>query len=439
MTVPRVTAAGPGRPGSRARPRQLLARVALLALALTLVGAGTYVLGRSAAAPVPPARFGITLPTDQQLALADPLAAVSPRGDLIAYTAEGPGGVSQVFVRSLDQLTPVPLAGTENGCCAVFSPDGEYLAFFQQGHLKRIPSTGGAATAIPGDPRLTAVRWAGNDELVVTTESGALARLKNDGTVQTIALPDSTKGEGTLDVMQVLPGGRILAIGTTSYAAGNLVVVDPRDGARVPIPLGAIAWAAFSDGHLVWCESGGVLYAAAFDPGKARITGAVQSLGITVQQTRGSRPKIAQAGGTALAYVPAQPLTLVTVARDGLVTPLLDQPRSYHSPRVSPDGRRVAVDFAAETRDVWVLDMTDRTLSRATFQKLRPRSDVAPRRKGVDLRRDSWAAYRNRARARGRQPPRRLGALRGGTDHRARGDARRPHRHRGGVPDRRAE
>ena len=350
VTVPRLTAAGPGRPGSRAQPRKLLALVALSILALALVGAGTYVLGRSAAPPVPPARFGITLPTDQQLAQVDPLAAVSPSGDLLAYTAEGPGGVSQVYVRTLDQLTPVPLAGTENGCCAVFSPDGEYLAFFQQGHLKRIPSTGGAATAVPGDPRLTAMRWAGNDEFVVTTESGALARLKNDGTVQAIALPDSTKGEGTLDVMQVLPGGRILAIGTTAYATGNLVVVDPRDGSRVPLALGAITWAAFSDGHLVWCQGGGVLYAAAFDPGKARITGPVRSLGITAQQTRGSRPKIAQAGRTALAYVPAQPLTLVTVARDGRVTPLLDQPRSYHSPRVSPDGRPIARCHAPPSR-----------------------------------------------------------------------------------------
>jgi serine/threonine-protein kinase len=208
----------------------------------------------------------------------------------------------------------------------------------------------------------------GNDEFVVTTESGALARLRNDGTLQTIAVPDSTKREGTLDVMQVLPGGRILAIGTTAYAQGNLVVVDPRDGARVPLSLGTIAWAAFSDGHLAWCQPGGVLYAATFDPAKGRITGPVQSLGITVQQTRGSRPKIGQAGRTAMAYVPAQPLTLVTVTRDGRVTPLLEQPRSYHSPRVSPDGRRVAVDFAAETRDVWVLDLTDRTLSRATFQ-----------------------------------------------------------------------
>jgi serine/threonine-protein kinase len=368
VTQPRHTVPVQGRLASVAQPKNLVARVALSVLALALVCAGAYVLGRSAAPPVPPGRFGIMLPADQQLALADPLAAVSPAGDLIAYTAEGPGGVSQVYLRAIDQLTPVPLAGTENGCCAVFSPDGEYLAFFQQGHLKRIPITGAAATAFPRDPALTAARWAGNDEFVVTTDSGALARLKSDGSLQVIGRPDTTKGERGLDVMQVLPGGRILAIGTTTYASGNLVVVDPRDGARVPLPLGAVAWAAFSDGHLVWCLGDGVLYAATFDPRKARITGSVQSLGITVQQTRGSRPKIAQAGRTALAYVPAQPLTLVTVTRDGRVTPLLDQPRSYHSPRVSPDGHRVALDFAAETRDVWVLDLTDRTLSRATFQ-----------------------------------------------------------------------
>jgi serine/threonine-protein kinase len=161
MTMPRPTTTAPGRLTRRAQPRSLLAGVVLSVLVLALVGAGTYVLGRSTALPVPPARLGITLPIDQQLALVDPLAAVSPSGDLLAYTAEGPGGVSQVYVRSLDQLTPVPLAGTENGCCAVFSPDGDYLAFLQQGRLKRIPSMGGAATAVPGDPRLTAMRWGG--------------------------------------------------------------------------------------------------------------------------------------------------------------------------------------------------------------------------------------------------------------------------------------
>ena len=94
----------------------------------------------------------------------------------------------------------------------------------------------------------------------------------------------------------------------------------------------------------------------------------MQSLGVTVQQTRGSRPKIAQLGLGTLAYVPAQALSLVSVSRQGKVTPLLEQPRSYHSPRVSPDGRYIALDFSETTRDVWLLDRRDSTMSRATFQ-----------------------------------------------------------------------
>jgi len=183
-----------------------------------------------------------------------------------------------------------------------------------------------------------------------------------------IAVPDSAAGEAGLDVMEILPGGGILAIATVATPTGNLAVFDPRDGSRKVLPTGIVIWAGFSDGHLVWSQPGGLLYAAPFDPRNARITGPVQSLGITVQQTRGSRPKIAQLGHGTLAYVPAQALSLISVSREGRLTPLLEQPRSYHSPRVSPDGRYIALDFAENTRDVWLLDRHDSTLSRATFQ-----------------------------------------------------------------------
>jgi serine/threonine-protein kinase len=337
--------------------------------AVTLAIVGAYRLGRRA--PAPAARFAIMVPPDQRLSVPlDPAAALSPDGDVLAFGAEGSGGLPQIFVRALDQPTPIPLAGAENGCCPTFSLDGQYIAFMQGGVFKRIPRTGGAATPIPMPPntRLTLLRWAGDDEFVVTTAEGALARLRNDGTIQTIARPDSSAGEATLDVMEVLPGGRILAIATTSYNSGNLIAVDPKTGRRVVLPTGSVPWGGYSDGYLVWAQVGGALYVAPFDRRAARITGPIQSLGVTVQQTRGSRPKIAQTSRTALAYVPAQPLSLVAVSRAGQVTALLEKPRSYHSPRVSPDGRSIAVDFTDETRDVWVYSIADRTLSRLTFK-----------------------------------------------------------------------
>ena len=354
----------------RQRKRAAAVAGALLLLLLATM-AGSYRLGRAVAAPVPAARFALTIPADQRLTSVDPLAALSPGGELLAYSAEGEAGIPQLFLRPLDQLTALPLPGTDNGCCPSFSPDGRDLAFLQQGVFKRISARGGAATTIPvtGSAQLNLLRWAGDDEFVVTTSEGKLAWLGNDSRLRTVAAPDSAAGEGSLDVMDVLPGGGILAIATIEPPGGTLAVFDPEDGSRIPLSTGTVNWAGFSDGHLVWSQPGGLLYAAPFDPRRARITGPVQSLGVTVQQTRGSRPKIAQLGHATLAYVPAQALSLVSVSRQGRLTTLLEQPRSYHSPRISPDGRYIALDFSETTRDVWLLDRGDSTMSRATFQR----------------------------------------------------------------------
>jgi dipeptidyl aminopeptidase/acylaminoacyl peptidase len=58
---------------------------------------------------------------------------------------------------------------------------------------------------------------------------------------------------------------------------------------------------------------------------------------------------------------------LVRVARSGQATTLLGTDRSYHNPRVSPDGRRISVDFTEQERDVWLFDIADSTLSRFGF------------------------------------------------------------------------
>jgi len=47
---------------------------------------------------------------------------------------------------------------------------------------------------------------------------------------------------------------------------------------------------------------------------------------------------------------------------------MLDREAEYHNPQVSPDGRRIAVDINDPSgRDVWVLSLTQGTLTRVTF------------------------------------------------------------------------
>jgi Tol biopolymer transport system component len=74
---------------------------------------------------------------------------------------------------------------------------------------------------------------------------------------------------------------------------------------------------------------------------------------------------------SALAYLRPEPLQLTLTDRAGRVTVLREEPRSYHHPRFSPDGRRIALDITeADERDVWVLDVADRALTRLTVGEI---------------------------------------------------------------------
>ncbi|MEO7137027.1 MAG: protein kinase [Gemmatimonadales bacterium] len=362
-----------GRPAAR-RLVRLGPLMAVAASALAVGSAAGWVAARHAPSGSLPARVSLAIPADHRVSPGfEPVSALSPDGTTLVYAGEGAGGSVRLYARRLDELTPVPLTGTEGGCCPVFSPDGEWILFSgaRGAEFRKISSDGGAATVIPmaSGTAVAALRWAGPDEFVATLNDGSLARVRNDGRMERVARPDSAAREAMLNVMQVLPGGAILTIAATQSLEGPLVAIDPASGARTVILSSPVQWAGYAQDHLVWALSGGALYAAPFDARHARITGAVQALGATAQTTRGGRPKVAlSTGGDALAYVPAQPLTLARVGRDGRAATMLGEPRSYHSPRVSPDGRRVLFDFAQSTRDVWLLDLGDTTLTRVTFE-----------------------------------------------------------------------
>ena len=62
--------------------------------------------------------------------------------------------------------------------------------------------------------------------------------------------------------------------------------------------------------------------------------------------------------------------TRVFVDRLGVMRPATETGGNFHAPRFSPDGRRVSMDFSsADGRDVWILSLDQRTLSRATFDR----------------------------------------------------------------------
>ena len=65
---------------------------------------------------------------------------------------------------------------------------------------------------------------------------------------------------------------------------------------------------------------------------------------------------------------PAPQARLVWVSRDGTEQSIGAPPRLYNQPRLSPDGRRVAIDVIESTTQVWLYDLTRDTFSPFTFE-----------------------------------------------------------------------
>ena len=93
------------------------------------------------------ARFTIAPPEGAVLTLNNPNSpqvAVSPDGREIAFIANERTAPGSLWVRPLNSLTAQRLDRTEGAELPFWSPDSQFIAFFQDGKLKRIPVSGGS-------------------------------------------------------------------------------------------------------------------------------------------------------------------------------------------------------------------------------------------------------------------------------------------------------
>jgi serine/threonine-protein kinase len=370
------------------------AAVLMLVIGLTT---GARFLGR--AAPPRPLRLSVAVPTESP-----PLAVrLSPDGSTLAYVS-GQGDRLALYTRRLDELRPRRLDGTEDGFTISYSPDGQTIAFLGGSGPRKVPSTGGASVAIPvqGGAALTALEFAGPDRFVVGTQ-GALATLAADGTMHWFAGPDSAGTEPALVLDQVLPDGWVLARSWRAPPNGPIQAIDPGSGRSVTLLDVNAAWSGYADGVLAWTLPDGTLYAASCDLAAKRLTGPGKPVGATVLAVLGFLPPVSIGQG-GIAYVPTRPRALVQVARSGLSTVLLGTDRTYHNPRVSPDGRRISLDFTEQERDVWLFDIADSTLTRFGFDSSAHDAEWLPDGSGLlfaAVRGGAIGEFRRRFEARG--------------------------------------
>ena len=316
--------------------------------------------------------------------------ALSPDGRTLVFRGQGynvtPDGRNQValFVRPLDSLTARPIVTTTGGDSPFFSPDGAWIAYVDNGELRRVSSTGGEATAttITALPnrrlRINGASWADEGFIVFATFDGIWRVPATGGTPQRIV--EAGENENARALPHILPGGQwmLLTVQPTAFrwddakiVARSLVngdekvlLTDAADARYVPT------------GHLVFLRRG-KLMAAAFDVDRVALAGAPVAVVDDVMQAihmpnsigdSGAGQFAVAASGT-LVYVtggpqPAERGELVWIDRTGKIEPVGAPLGPLGSPRVSPDGRRIAMFSGAAATDghrVWVYDLERRT------------------------------------------------------------------------------
>ncbi len=372
-------AASPSSPSRGRLPMAVLvvAGVVIVALAIPAV---QHLLETPPPAP-PETRTDIVTP-----ATALPMSfALSPDGRQIAFVASG-DGASRLWVRSLATTTAEPLPGTEGATFPFWSPDGRSVAFSASGEIKRIDLGGGAPRTLATILLGGGGSWSRDGVIAIAANStSGLMRVSANGGASTELTTVSPPQSRHL-LPDFLPDGRrflFTATGTAEAAGIYLGSLDGgpatrltgADSAGLFLPggpwstdlsavAGAKVEASREGGWLVWTRAG-TLVAQRLDVERAVLTGTPVTLadGVGYFSVAAAARQLAyRAGGKS-----GQQLTWVDRSgKAGGTVGVTHSALTGAIPRVSPDGRRVAVSLTTQANtDIWVLE-GDRA-SRLTF------------------------------------------------------------------------
>src|SRR5205823_2420523 len=216
-------------------------------------------------------RFAVPLPGGERPGLSR-APAISADGNTIAYAGFSAAGQALLFVRALNDLKPRPLAGTEVGIQATFSPDGEWLAFFSVGALKKIHIATGSIRTLAASNLPEGVDWGRDDQIVASVDSRLVTVPSSGGVPKPLTTLDTASGEQAQRGPHVLADGEnVLFYSWRGSIEGSKVgIASMRTGIARYVDV-AGAPVGVVDGLLIYATTSEALFAVPFDVRHARV------------------------------------------------------------------------------------------------------------------------------------------------------------------------
>jgi Tol biopolymer transport system component/DNA-binding winged helix-turn-helix (wHTH) protein len=352
--------------------------VALLAIALAIVAAiGWWRDTRPV--PQPLMRLSVDLGYEITTRGASPatLLALSPDGTRLAVAVRGPDGTVRLATRRLDESQVTLLAGTEGAGSPFFSPEGQWIAFFVDGDLKKIPVQGGAvvmvleaATHAHAPSNRFHGSWGDDGNIIAEINpASGLMRIPQAGgsSAPLIGLARGKDERHTWP--QVLPGSQAVLFTSRAGASGDdkIEVFSFKTGICKTVLEGGFLGRYLPSGHLVYIHQN-KLFAVPFDLSRLAVTGVPQPvLADGGDRLGGWNFDFSRNGSFVYLSQDAEtPRSIFLLDRAGRALASFPE-SSITGLRFSPNGKRVAFSRSARGhQDIWVRDLDSGTATPLT-------------------------------------------------------------------------
>jgi eukaryotic-like serine/threonine-protein kinase len=293
--------------------------------------------------------------------------ALTPDGRTIVFAA-GSEGDTRLYRRPVDGFRAEVIDGSEGATYPFMSPDGAWVGYYTSGRqLRKVPLMGGQSVAITNIPFWeSGAVWRHNGTIVVISDTRGLYVVPDHGgDLIPLTVSDSAADAMSLVRPQELPDGRLTATRIPREVAshyrsenGQLIVLDdeakqwrdaPGDDGGLIVPP-----------HFLISRLASGFQAQPYELSKGGLGGRP----LPVLEGAGSDLVVNARGDVAyFAFPGAPPRFLTMVDRTGAARRLPVPAQNVRHPRLSRDGRKLAVN---QDGDLWVLDLATYAWTRLT-------------------------------------------------------------------------
>jgi eukaryotic-like serine/threonine-protein kinase len=343
----------------------------------------------------PAVRFDIARPEDLA---SSAWVVISPDGRQLTYLASLPGEQNRLWLRSLETQEARPLPATLGFSGRPFwSADSRSLTFSAEGKVRKVDAAGGPAQVLADLPGfLVSGYWPSRDRIRYSVFQRGLFEIPSSGG-NPVAVPvgPSLNFAGAL-APSPMPGGNFvfcqcyggggepsgIYVATADGAPPRQILPDVSIAQYAPSADPDLGYVLFSRGGAMATGTGGTLMAQGIHPRRLRLVGDPIAIAERVNGFSASDTGVlvysTDTRGVPTGVPGILQGQLTWFDRQGRVLSTIGDPGILRIPRLSPDGRHVALEQAdpdTQNMDIYLFEFARGVNNRFTFDAAR---DVSP-------------------------------------------------------------